>query len=75
MTTNHAIKIKMSFAFIRTKIKLYTHCRYNKGEEGKGKKDDNGFFIYFRAVEMSHEVCIWNWVTGLFQPQCSGLDN
>lgn len=35
----------MSFAFIRTKIKLYTHWRYNKGEEGMGKKkDDNGFF-------------------------------
>lgn len=38
MTINHAIKIKMSFAFIRAKIKLYTHWRYNKGEEGKGKK-------------------------------------
>lgn len=45
MTINHAIKIKMLFAFIRTKIKLYTHRRYNKGEEGMGKKkDDNGFF-------------------------------
>lgn len=69
MTINHGIKIKMSFAFIRTKIKLYTHTEdRTKGKRERGKKkDDNGFFRYFGAVEMSHGVCIWNWVRELFQ--------
>lgn len=60
---------KLKCHLLLSELKLScTHTEnITKGMRERGKKrDDNGFFIYFGAVEMSHKVCIWNWVTGVF---------
>jgi len=41
MTINHAIKIKMPFAFIRTKIKPYTLKTEQRGRGKEQEKDDD----------------------------------